>query len=72
MVSSEGLLLRGEPKGGFTAVRPRESGFRVPGQTRDIQRVRTADGELVVVARNNDTPLVFRPVKPAGIARGTH
>ena len=53
-------------------MRPRESGFRVPGQARDIQRVRTAGGELIVVARNNDVPLVFRPVKPAGIARGNH
>ena len=37
-----------------------ESGFCVPGQTRDIQRVRTRDGALYVVARNNDRPLVFR------------
>ncbi len=72
MTSSEGLVLRGEGKGAFAAERPRESGFRVPGQTRDIQRVRTADGELIVVARNNDVPLVFRPVTPAGIAKRTH
>jgi enediyne biosynthesis protein E4 len=32
----------------------------VPGQSRDIQRVRTAHGDLFVVARNNDRPLVFR------------
>ena len=42
-----------------------ESGFFVPGQTRDIQRVRTAAGERYVVARNNDRPLLFRPTSAA-------
>ncbi len=72
MASSQGVVLRADGKGGFTAVRLRESGFRVTGQTRDIQRVRTAGGELIVVARNNATPLVFRPVAPAGVARANH
>ena len=61
MSASEGLLLRGGAKGTFTAVRPRESGFRVPGQSRDVQRLRTASGVLYLVARNNDRPLIFRP-----------
>ena len=38
----------------------RESGFFVPGQARDIQRLRTARGDLYIVARNNDRPLFFR------------
>jgi hypothetical protein len=37
-----------------------ESGFFVPGQTRDIARVHTAHGDVYVVARNNDRPLIFR------------
>jgi enediyne biosynthesis protein E4 len=60
MSASHGLLLRGDGRGNFTSVVPVESGFVVPGQTRDIQRVRTARGELYLVARNNDRPLIFR------------
>ena len=70
MSSSEGLLLRGDGKGSFTPVRAPESGFAVPGQARDIQRVRTADGALIVVARNNDRPLVFRTARAVRVARG--
>jgi len=32
----------------------------VPGQARDIERVRTRGGDLYVVTRNNDRPLIFR------------
>ena len=60
MRSSFGLLLTGNGKGGFAAVPAARSGFVVPGQTRDIQRVRTARGDVYVVARNNDRPLTFR------------
>ena len=59
LTGSEGLVLLGDGKGGFTPVRPMLSGFRVPGQSRDIQRVRTRGGDRIVVARNNDRPLVF-------------
>jgi hypothetical protein len=70
MSASYGLLLRGAGKGAFTPVPARESGFMVPGQARDIQRVRTPDGDLIVVARNNDRPLVFRAARPVRLARG--
>ena len=63
--ASYGLFLRGNGKGDFTPVRAAESGFFVPGQTRDIQRVRTARGELFLVARNNDTVLAFRATSHA-------
>jgi enediyne biosynthesis protein E4 len=55
-----GLFLRGDGAGRFTSLRATESGFFVPGQARDIQKIRTRQGELYVVARNNDRPLVFR------------
>jgi hypothetical protein len=55
-----GVFLRGDGKGGFTPLHTTESGFFVPGQVRDIQRVRTRQGVLYIVARNNDRPLVFR------------
>jgi hypothetical protein len=60
MHASDGLLLRGDGKGNFTPVARSRSGFVVPGETRDIQRLKTAAGDLYVIARNNDRPLVFR------------
>jgi hypothetical protein len=64
-----GLFLRGDGTGGFTPVPAVKSGFVVPGQTRDIQRIRTRTGELYVVARNNDRPLVFRASTAGVVAR---
>jgi hypothetical protein len=66
MAASYGLLLRGDGKGKFTPSRAPESGFFVPGQSRDIARLRTAAGETYVVTRNNDAPLFFRAVRPRG------
>jgi hypothetical protein len=60
MMASYGLLLRGDGRGSFVPVRPQDSGFFVPGQARDIQRLRTRRGDLYIVARNNDRPLFFR------------
>ena len=65
MSSSYGLVLRGNGQGKFTPMRAAQSGFMVPGQTRDIKRIRASSGELYVVARNNDRPLVFRSLRPA-------
>ena len=58
--AGRGLVLRGDGKGGFVPLRPAESGLIVPGQARDIQRVRTRAGALYIVTRNNDAPLAFR------------
>jgi hypothetical protein len=60
MSAGYGLLLRGDGKGDFTPVGVGQSGFSVPGQARDIKRLRTRTGDVYVVARNNDRPLVFR------------
>jgi hypothetical protein len=71
MSASYGLFLRGDAKGMFTPVTASQSGFMVQGQSRDIQRARTPQGDLYLVARNNDRPLVFRrgTVPPAQVAR---
>ena len=79
--ASWGLVLRGDPArcraqdplcAPFEPVRAAASGFFVPGQTRDIRRVRTRDGAAYVVARNNDRPLLFRPApRPARAGRGS-
>ena len=63
MAASFGLLLRGDGKGGFSPLHAAESGFFVPGQARDIARLRTAAGDAYVVTRNNDAPLFFRPAR---------
>jgi hypothetical protein len=69
MAASYGLLLRGDGKGRFSPSRAPESGFFVPGQSRDIQRVRTASGDAYIVSRNNDRPLFFRATRtPAPLA----
>jgi hypothetical protein len=60
MSAGYGLFLRGDGSGRFAPVPNSESGFLVPGQARDIQRLRTRRGDLYVVTRNNDRPLVFR------------
>jgi enediyne biosynthesis protein E4 len=65
MSAGYGLYLRGDGKGHFTPVRELESGFFVPGQARDIQRVRTRKGNIYIVSRNNDRPLIFRASAPA-------
>jgi hypothetical protein len=59
MRASYGLLLRGDGTGGFAPVEGVESGFVVPGQARDIQRVRTRQGIRYVVARNDDRAMIF-------------
>jgi hypothetical protein len=64
MAASDGLVLLGGEKGPFTALRPAESGFRVPGQARGIATCRTKRGMQVIVARNNAAPLVFSLGRP--------
>src|SRR5438034_3344254 len=68
MSASYGLFLRGDGTGRFTPVATSRSGFFVPGQARDIERVRTRRGNLYVVTRNSDRPLVFRSSPPAPLS----
>ena len=71
MAASRGVVLRGDGAGGFTPLPATASGFVVPGQTRDLARVRTGAGALLLVARNDDRLLAFRagarptPARPA-------
>lgn len=67
--ASYGLVLRGDGSRcrgqdtlcvPFTPVRAAESGFFVPGQVRDIRRVRTPGGAQYLVARNDARALLFR------------
>ncbi len=59
--ASYGLLLRGDGKGGFTAVDMAQSNLLIDGQVRDMKILRGPKGErLIVVARNNDKVMVLR------------
>ncbi|MGH7709830.1 MAG: FG-GAP repeat domain-containing protein, partial [Gemmatimonadaceae bacterium] len=60
MRASYGLVLSGNGRGSFSALRAAQSGFSVPGQSRDVQRLKAPHGSRYVVARNNERPLVFR------------
>ncbi|MEM1259424.1 MAG: VCBS repeat-containing protein, partial [Bacteroidota bacterium] len=51
--ASNGLLLTGDGKGGFTPVLERLSGFYAPGDVKDMNRIRIKDREYVVVAKNS-------------------
>ncbi|MFL5502094.1 MAG: VCBS repeat-containing protein [Gemmatimonadaceae bacterium] len=72
LTAGYGIVLRGDGKGHFAPVRELKSGFMVPGQARDIQRIRTRAGFSYIVSRNNDRPLVFRANNktPAPVATG--
>ncbi len=67
--ASYGLALLGDGTGRFTPVPRARSGFFVPGQARDIREVRTRQGDVLLVARNNDHPLLFRSTRPSLVAR---
>jgi hypothetical protein len=44
-------------------LRALETGFFVPGQARDIQRIGTPSASLYLVARNNERALIFRSAR---------
>lgn len=57
---SYGLLLRGDGAGNFQPILPIDSGFLLEGEVRDIKTLKTAKGELLLVARNNLPLQVFQ------------
>ncbi|WP_237144707.1 VCBS repeat-containing protein [Pontibacter pamirensis] len=66
--SSYGVLLQGNGKGAFASVDLANAGFVMDGEVRDIKTLRTADGELMLVARNNAPVQVFKKRKQAPAA----
>jgi hypothetical protein len=78
MHAGRGLVLRGDPArcraqdsacAPFTPVRAAASGFVAAGQARDLARVRAGAGAMLVVAQNNDRPLVYRMTPRAAPGR---
>jgi enediyne biosynthesis protein E4 len=55
-----GLWLKGDGKGGFSAVRSHRSGFRTVGEVRDLALLLRGKERIVLVARNNAPMQVFR------------
>ncbi len=58
--ASYGVFLKGDGKGNFTNIPSKESGFFVDGEVRDIKKIRIGKEDYVLVARNNDTPVLFK------------
>jgi enediyne biosynthesis protein E4 len=56
-----GLYLRNPGNGEFEALEFQSSGVFVPGEARALKEVRTSDGRILIVARNDDTVLFFKP-----------
>lgn len=58
--ASYGLFLSGVGDGTFETMSAQKSGFFVNGQVRDLKKIKIKDSTFVLVARNNDAPLLFR------------
>jgi hypothetical protein len=58
--ASYGSFLKGDGHGGFTSLPPAKTGFMLKGEIRDINELKTNRGNILVVARSNDSVQVFR------------
>ncbi|MFZ4428068.1 MAG: VCBS repeat-containing protein, partial [Saprospiraceae bacterium] len=54
--AGQGLLLRGDGKGGFRALRPGESGLAISGQIRSLTPLNIKNRPFVLIGKNNDSP----------------
>ena len=52
--ASYGLLLKGDGKGNFTAVKPQTSGIVIKGALRDLKEIKAGKSKLLIAAKNND------------------
>jgi enediyne biosynthesis protein E4 len=59
--ANPGTLLEADGSGGFRAVDWAELGVRLDGEVRAMLPLRTPRGPAILVARNDDAPLLFRP-----------
>ncbi|SHG81684.1 FG-GAP-like repeat-containing protein [Flagellimonas flava] len=61
--AGNGLLLQGDGKGGFQTIAGKESGFYATGDVKDMETMKIAGQEFIVVAKNSDY-LQFIKVSP--------
>jgi len=52
--ASYGLLLKGDGKGSFTAIKAQTSGIVIKGAVRDMKEIKAGKNKLLIVAKNND------------------
>jgi hypothetical protein len=63
--ASYGIVLKQDGRGNFVPLSMRESGLIVTGETRDIKAIQSPRGfPYILVARNNDSVLVFKQNLP--------
>lgn len=58
--ASYGVFLKGNGKGEFTSVSPIKSGLKIEGEIRDFTKLKVKGGNVLLVARNNDTVLFYK------------
>ena len=58
--ASYGLLLTGDGQGRFIPLAAEQSGFSVKGAIREFMEINTTNEALIVVARNNDSVLLYQ------------
>ena len=57
---SYGAFLKGDGKGNFKTVPNKTSGLLIKGEVRDIVKVKTTNGNLIIVAKNNEAIQTIR------------
>jgi len=68
--AGNGLWLKGDGHGHFTAVSPRESGFLTPGNVAGLALLKTPAGSAVLVANTGDSVQTFVIKNQVGASRG--
>jgi hypothetical protein len=58
--ASYGTFLKGDGKGKFITVPNKDCGLMIDGEVRDITRIKVGNDNLILVARNNDTPIFLK------------
>jgi hypothetical protein len=62
--ASIGILLTGNGKGGFTPAGHHLTGLYVPGDVRDITELKTSNGSVIIISKNNTAVQVLKAIKP--------
>lgn len=55
--ASYGTFMKGDGKGAFSYVSNRDCGLKLDGEVRDIRTIKIGNREVIIVTRNNDTPI---------------